>query len=131
MKNGFVINIEKASQDNTNFRHVLYTAEHSQLVVMNLQPGEEIGEETHELDQFIRVEEGEGITMLNGQEHTLSAGWAVVVPQGVKHNIINKGSVPMKLYTVYAPPNHRDGVVHVTKEQAEGDEEHFDSQTTE
>lgn len=125
--NGYVINIEKEAVNNNNFRKVLYTAPHCQLVVMSLKPLEDIGEEVHDLDQFLRVEEGEGKTVLNDVEHTISSGFAIVVPAGTKHNIINTSSdKEMKLYTVYAPANHRDGVVHVTKEEAEHDEEHFD-----
>lgn len=130
--NGFVINIEEASIENNNFRKVLYTAPHSQLVVMSLGPNEDIGEEVHDLDQFLRVESGEGKTVLNGIEHEIRDGSAIVVPAGVRHNIINTSSdKPMKLYTVYSPANHRDGVIHVTKEEAEADEEHFDGKTTE
>jgi len=131
--NGYVINIEQAARENENFRTVLYTAKHCQLVVMSLKPKEEIGAEVHHLDQFIRVESGSGVAILNGEEHEISDGYAVVVPAGAEHNIINtSASEPMKLYTVYAPPNHRDGTIHVTKEEAEADEEeHFDGDTSE
>jgi mannose-6-phosphate isomerase-like protein (cupin superfamily) len=130
--NGYVINIEQESVGNNNFRKVLYTAPYCQLVVMSLKPLEDIGEEVHALDQFLRVEEGEGKTVLNGIEHSISSGFAIVVPAGTKHNIINTSSdKEMKLYTVYAPANHRDGVVHATKEEAEKDEEHFDGTLTE
>ena len=126
---GFVTRIEKDALENSYFREVLYTATHSQLVVMSLLPNEDIGEETHQLDQFIRCEEGVGKAALDGVEHEMSAGVAVLVPAGVKHNIINTSpDQAMKLYTVYAPPNHRDGVVHKTK--AEADTEHFDSKTS-
>jgi len=129
---GYVVNIEKTTEENNNFRKVLYTAKNSQLVAMSLKPGEEIGEEVHGLDQFIRIEEGEGKAVLNDVEYNLEDGSAIVVPAGVKHNIINTSSVEaMKLYTVYSPPNHRDGVIHAVKEQAETDEEHFDGKTTE
>lgn len=129
---GYVINIEKAAKDNNNFREVLYTARYSQLVVMSLRPGEEIGEEIHDLDQFLRVEQGEGKAILNGAEHSLEDGSAVVVPAGTKHNIINTSQdKSMKLYTIYSPPNHRDGVVHSTKEKAISDNEYFDGKTTE
>ncbi len=130
---GYVINIEKVSVGNEYFRKVLYTAKSSQLVVMSLKPGEEIGAEVHHLDQFIRVEAGEGKAVLDGVEHAISDGFAVVVPAGAKHNIINtSGDKPMKLYTVYSPPNHRDGVIHKTKAEAEADEgERFDGKTTE
>ena len=116
---------------NEYFRHVLYTAVNSQLVVMALRPSEEIGEEVHEGDQFLRIEKGTGKAILNGVEHDLSDGSAIVVPAGVKHNIINGSDTePMKLYTVYSPPHHRDGVVHNTKTDAEADSEHFDGRTT-
>lgn len=128
---GYVANIEKLSLENENFRKVLYTAKYSQLVLMALKPGEEIGEETHSLDQFFRVEAGEGEAVLDGVEHSITDGSAIVVPAGAKHNIINTGTVPMKLYTVYSPPNHRDGIVHKTKTDAEKDEEEFDGRTTE
>lgn len=130
--NGYVVNIEKFTLDNENFRRVLYTAPHSQLVVMSLKPGEEIGEETHELDQFLRVEAGMGQAVLNDQATDIQDGSAIVVPAGTKHNIINTSSdQPMKLYTVYSPPEHRDGVVHPTKADALAGAEHFDGQTTE
>ena len=129
---GYVINIEKTTQENENFRKVLYTAKNSQLVVMDLKAQEEIGTEVHGLDQFIRIESGNGKAVLNGIEYELSDGFAVVIPAGTEHNIINMSSdKPMKLYTVYSPPNHRDGVVHTTKEQGESEEEHFDGKTTE
>jgi mannose-6-phosphate isomerase-like protein (cupin superfamily) len=128
---GYVTNIEKNSKENENFRKVLYTARYSQLVLMSLKPGEEIGEEVHGLDQFLRVEEGTGKTILDGVEHKIEDGSAIVVPAGTRHNVINTGSGPMKLYTVYSPPNHRDGVLHKTREVAEKDEEHFDGKTSE
>jgi len=130
--NGFVVNIEQASLENKNFRKVLYTAKNCQLVVMSLKPGEDIGAEVHQLDQFIRVEKGMGKSLLNGVEHSLKDGDAVLIPAGTEHNIINLSqSEEMKLYTLYAPPNHRDGVIHQTKEQAEADKEKFDGKTTE
>ena len=130
---GYVINIEKVSLDNEFFRKVFYTAKNSQLVVMSLKPGEEIGAEVHHLDQFIRVEAGEGKAVLDGVEHKIGDGFAVVVPAGARHNIVNTSTTkPMKLYTVYSPPNHRDGVIHKTKAEAEADEEeHFDGKTSE
>ena len=110
----------------------MYTAKNSQLVVMSLLPKEEIGEEVHQLDQFIRVEKGHGKTVLNDVEYELADGFCVVVPAGTKHNIINTSETEeMKLYTVYSPPNHKDGTVHTTKEVAEATEEHFDGKTTE
>lgn len=130
--NGYVINIEKAAQENSDFRKVLYTTKNSQLVVMNLKPKEDIGEEVHNLDQFIRIEKGLGTAILNGVEHSIGDGSAVVIPAGTKHNIINTSEDgEMKIYTIYSPANHRDGVVHATKEEAEKDEEHFDGKTTE
>jgi mannose-6-phosphate isomerase-like protein (cupin superfamily) len=128
---GFVQDIEGIAVKNEEFRRVLYTAKNCQLVVMALKPGEEIGAEVHELDQFFRVEEGTGEAMLDGVRTVLRAGFAVLVPAGTNHNIINTGSVQLKLYTLYAPPNHRDGVVHHTRADAETDDEHFDGKTTE
>ncbi len=128
---GFVQDIETLAVKNAAFRQVLYTAKHCQLVLMALKPKEEIGAEVHELDQFFRVEEGSGEAVLDGAHTALRAGFAVVVPAGTKHNIINTGTVPLKLYTLYAPPNHRDGVVHQTRQDAEADHEHFDGKTTE
>lgn len=128
---GFVQNIEDIAVENDAFRRVLYTAKNCQLVVMALKPKEEIGMEIHPLDQFFRVEEGTGEAILDGVRTAISAGFAVLVPAGANHNIINTGSVPLKLYTLYAPPNHRDGVVHRTRDEAEADNEHFDGKTTE
>ena len=128
---GFVGSIEKAALKNKTFRTVLYTARNCQLVVMSLKRGEDIGEEVHHLDQFLRVEKGEGTTVLDGVKHRIKPGFAVLVPAGTRHNIINGPSGSMKLYTLYAPPNHRDGTVHATKADAEADEEHFDRKTTE
>ena len=128
---GFVQDIEGLAVANAEFRRVLYTAKHCQLVLMALKPGEEIGAEVHKLDQFFRVEEGAGMAELDGVRTQISAGFAIVVPAGAKHNIVNTGTAPMKLYTLYAPPNHRDGVVHHTRADAEADSEHFDGKTTE
>ena len=129
---GYIANIGEETLKNTNFRKVLYTAKNSQLVVMSINPVEEIGEEVHHLDQFIRCEAGEGKAILNGVEYGISAGLPIVVPAGVLHNIINTSSdKPLKLYTVYSPPNHRDGVVHATKADAEADTEEFDGETSE
>jgi mannose-6-phosphate isomerase-like protein (cupin superfamily) len=128
---GYVQNIEKAAERNTTFRTVLYTAKNCQLVVMSLKPGEDIGAEVHKLDQFFRIEEGEGKAVLDGIEHRIKPGFAILVPAGTHHNIINGSSGSMKLYTLYAPPNHRDGVVHATKTDAEADKEHFEETTTE
>jgi len=128
---GFVQDIDSLAVRNHEFRRVLYTARHCQLVVMSLKPGEEIGSEVHQLDQFFRVEEGSGEAVLDGVRTAIRAGFAIVVPEGATHNIINTGKTPLKLYTVYAPPNHRDGVVHHTRAQAEADTEHFDGKTSE
>ena len=128
---GFVQDIEGLAVKNSDFRRVLYTAKNIQLVVMALKPKEEIGAEIHKLDQFFRVEEGTGEAVLDGVRTAIKAGFAVVVPAGTKHNIINTGNAPLKLYTLYAPPNHRDGVVHHTRADAEADNEHFDGKTTE
>lgn len=128
---GYVQNIEDVAVRNEDFRCVLYTAENCQLVVMALKPGEEIGEEVHKLDQFFRIEEGTGEAVLNGIHTAISPGFAVLVPSGMNHNIINTGSTPLKLYTIYSPPNHRDGVVDHTRAEAEEEKEHFDGITTE
>jgi len=128
---GFIQNIEDIAIKNKDFRQVLYTAKNCQLVVMSLKSGEEIGMEVHKLDQFFRVEEGTGEAILDGVHTAIKAGFAVLVPSGANHNIINTGSVPLKLYTLYAPPNHRDGVVHPTRAEAEADNEQFDGKTTE
>ena len=128
---GFVQDIEKLTVANSEFRQVLYTAQHCQLVLMALRPREEIGAEIHKLDQFFRVEVGSGVAVIDGVRTEIRAGFAVVVPAGAKHNIVNTGNDPMKLYTLYAPPNHRDGVVHHTRADADADNEHFDGKTTE
>jgi mannose-6-phosphate isomerase-like protein (cupin superfamily) len=130
---GYVDNIEKISLENENFRKVLYTAKNSQLVVMSLKPREEIGEEVHHLDQFIRCEAGEGKAILDGVEHNLSDGFVVLVPAETSHNIINTSSEKsLKLYTLYSPPNHHAEIIHHTKADATADEqEHFDGKTTE
>ena len=113
---GLVINIEKATMENNNFRKVLNTAGNSQLVVMSLLPGEDIGREVHDLDQFIRFEAGRGKVILDGKEHEVEDDWAVVIPAGVEHNVINTSdSEKMKLYSIYSPPEHPEGTVHVTK----------------
>ena len=128
---GYVQNIESVTVKNEDFRQVLYTAKNCQLVVMALKPKEEIGMEVHKLDQFFRVEEGTGEADLDGVRTAISAGFAVLVPAGTNHNIINTGTIPMKLYTLYSPPNHQDGVVHHTQVEAKKDNEHFDDKTTE
>ena len=128
---GFVQDIEGLAVNNDEYRRVLYTTKRCQLVIMALKPKKEIGAEVHELDQFFRVEEGSGEAVLDGVRTEIRAGFGVVVPAGTNHNIINTGRVPLKLYTLSAPPNHRDGGVHHARENAEGDDEHFDGKTTE
>ena len=130
---GFVANIEKETRKNADFRHVLYTGKHSQLVLMSLKPKEEIGEEIHKgVDQFFRFEAGEGKAIIDGVEHPIRDGSAVVVPAGAKHNIVNTSArLDLKLYTIYSPPEHQDGVIRHTKADAMASEEHFDGRTTE
>lgn len=129
---GFIDNIEQLTLNNKYFRQVVYTAKSTQLTLMHLQPSEDIGEEVHDVDQFLRIEKGAGRAVLNGVESRLNDGSVVIVPAGVQHNIINDSDTePMKLYTLYCPPHHRDGVVHKTKEDAMNDSEHFDGKTTE
>lgn len=129
---GFITNIEKDTIDNNNFRKVLYTAKSSQLVLMNLEPLQDIGEEIHQLDQFFRIEEGIGRVVLDGIGHEVRDGSAIVVPAGTKHNLINTSvDKPLKLYSIYSPPNHKDGTIHQTKADAEANEEHFDGVVTE
>ncbi len=131
MKNGYVANIETLSLENGDFRKVLYTAHNSQLVLMSLLAGEEIGEEIHDVDQFLRVEKGSGTAVLDDIPHNIADGSVILVPAGTKHNVINTGSDHMKLYTLYMPPHHRDGVVHKTKAEAEADTaDKFDGGTT-
>jgi len=130
--NGYTINLEQATLANNDFRRVLYTTKNSQLVLMNIKPKEDIGEEVHHLDQFIRIEQGQGKAILDGVEHDISDGFAVVVPAGTRHNFINTSQdKDLKLYTVYSPPEHQDGVVRATKAEAMSSEEHFDGHTTE
>ena len=128
---GYVKDIESIATGNNEFRRVLYTARNCQLVVMSLKPQEDIGAEVHKLDQFFRVEAGRGEAEPDGVRTAIQAGFAVIVPAGARHNIINTGSEPLKLYTLYAPPNHRDGVVHPTRADAQADTEHFDGKTSE
>ena len=126
---GYVKDIGQATKENNNFRQVVYTAKYCQLVLMSLKPGEEIGEEVHEtVDQFFRFEEGECKVVLDGVEHKIEAEYAVLVPAGTKHNIINTGATPLKLYTIYTPPEHKDGTIHITKAEALADEhDHFEA----
>jgi mannose-6-phosphate isomerase-like protein (cupin superfamily) len=129
---GFVADIEELTQENTDFRRVLYTGTNLQLVLMAIEPGEEIGEEVHEdRDQFFRVEKGKGEVLIDGNRSKIKRDDAVIVPAGARHNIVNTGNKPLQLYTLYAPPEHRDGTVHITKADAEATEEHFDGKTSE
>lgn len=129
---GFVANIEDRTEENSDFRHVLYTGRQIQLVLMSLRPGEDIGEEVHsDVDQFFRVEAGKGEVMIDGRKTKVEGDTAIVVPAGARHNIKNTGSKALKLYTLYAPPQHADGTVQATKADAEAGEEHFDGKTTE
>jgi len=131
---GYVDNIERATVANEDFRRVLYTGKNMQLVLMTLPPGCDIGEEVHEdRDQFFRIEQGKGVIRIDGEANRVEDDYAVIVPAGARHNVINTGSEPLRLYTLYAPPEHRDGVVHTTKEQAERDHDndHWDGETSE
>lgn len=129
-KKGFSTNIEEDTLENNLFRKVLYTGEYSQLVLMCLGPGEDIGMEVHDdRDQFFRFEAGEGKVIVNDTEHKVEDGSAVIVPAGSMHNVVNTGSENLKMYTIYSPPEHKDKTVHETKADAE--EEHFDGKTTE
>jgi len=128
---GFVTDIEKDTKANNNFRKVLYTGKTSQLVLMSLKANEDIGEEIHkDIDQFFRIDDGDGVVVINDVEHEIKNGSAFVVPQGAKHNVI-AGENGLKLYSIYSPPNHKDGTIHKTKEDAEKAKEHFDGQTSE
>ena len=130
---GFCGDIESMTRENSDFRKVLYTASHSQLVLMNLKPGEEIGLETHdENDQFFRFEAGEGKVLIDGNEYPVTDGTAVVVPAGARHNVINtSASLELKIYTIYSPAHHRDGIVRVTKAEAESDAPEYDGRNSE
>ena len=129
---GFVDDIEKLTIGNDDFRRVLYTGENLQLVLMTLQPGEDIGEEVHEdHDQFFRIEEGSGEFWIDGAMSPVKDDMAMIVPAGARHNVRNSGSEPLRLYTIYGPPEHADSVVRTTKAEAEAREEHFDGRTTE
>ncbi|WP_091743303.1 cupin domain-containing protein [Phenylobacterium immobile] len=129
---GFVEDIEDLTEDNKDFRRVLYTGKHLQLVLMALRPGEEIGEEIHaDHDQFFRVEKGKGEVWIDGERTKIKSDDAILVPAGAKHNVVNTGDKALKLYTLYGPPDHKDGVVHASKADAEAAEEHFDGTTTE
>ena len=132
MKKGFVDNIEKLTEENTDFRRVLYTGQNLQLVLMSIAPGEEIGAEVHEdRDQFFRVEGGEGEISIDGVVHKVKADDGIIVPAGAHHNVVSVGNEPLKLYTIYGPPEHIDGTVHGTCAEAHAAHEHFDGKTTE
>jgi mannose-6-phosphate isomerase-like protein (cupin superfamily) len=131
---GYVDDIERATVENQDFRRVLYTGKNLQLVLMTLQPGDEIGEEVHEdRDQFFRIEEGRGTVYIDGAANEVEDDYAVIVPAGARHNVVNRGDQPLRLYTIYGPPEHRDGVVHKDKAQADADHEndHWDGETSE
>ena len=129
---GFVADIEELTERNSDFRRVVYTGKNLQLVLMAIEPGRDIGEEVHEdRDQFFRVEKGKGEVLIDGNRSSIEADDAVIVPAGAPHNIVNTGDEPLQLYTLYAPPEHPDGTVHVTKAAAEAAEEHFDGMTSE
>ncbi len=130
---GYYANIEKDTLENNNFRKVLYTGKHSQLVLMSLLPGEEIGEETHsENDQFFRFESGQGKCIIDGNEYDLKDGVCIIVPTGAKHNIINTSETEsLKMYTIYSPAHHKDGIVRATRDEAMSNEAEFDGITTE
>ena len=131
---GFVGNIEELTEASSDFRRVLYTGKQLQLVLMAIEPGGEIGEEVHpDRDQFFRIEEGAGEVWIDGHRTKVEGDFGILVPAGARHNIRNTGDEPLKLYTLYGPPEHRDGVVHATKEQAERDHDsdHWDGETTE
>lgn len=130
---GFKSNIEQDTLENTNFRKVIYTSKHTQLVLMSLLPGEEIGLETHEEnDQFLRFEGGNGKVFIDGNEYQVEDGDAVIVPSGAEHNVVNvSDSEQLKIYTLYSPPHHKEGIVRATKAKAEADDEEFDGETTE
>ena len=131
---GYVDDIQARTLENEDFRRVLYTGKNLQLVLMTLKPGEEIGEEVHEdRDQFFRVEEGQGVVYIDGAANPVEDDFAVIVPAGARHNVVNNGSAPLRLYTIYGPPEHKDKVVHKTKEQAERDHDNdeWTGETTE
>ena len=130
--NGYATNIENNTVKNNNFRQVVYTAKHCQLVLMSLRPGEDIGLEGHsDNDQFFRIEKGQGKCVIDGHEYEIRDGSAVVVPAGAEHNVINTGAEDLKLYTIYSPAHHQDGIARATKEEAMANEAEFDGVTTE
>lgn len=126
---GYLVQIDQETRSNTDYRRVLYTGTHSQLVLMSIEPGDEIGLETHHLDQFIRIESGSATVTLDGVPHAIEEDWAIVIPAGTEHNVVNTGDTPLKLYSIYSPPEHKDKTTHHTK--ADEVEEHFDGVTSE
>jgi len=128
MNNGFFVNLQKQAKDNDTFRDVLFTSNYSQLVLMSIAPGDDIGAEVHGLDQFVMIVEGNAEAVIDDQKERLEAGGAVVIPAGSEHNVVNVGETDLKLYTVYAPPEHKNGIVHDTK--ADQGHEHFDGETS-
>jgi mannose-6-phosphate isomerase-like protein (cupin superfamily) len=129
---GLVTDIEDDTEANSDFRRVLYTGHNLQLVLMALAPGEDIGEEVHQThDQFFRVEKGRGDVFIDGETTAIKSGWAMIVPAGARHNITNTGDKPLRLYTIYAPPQHQDHIVRTTKAAALDQPEHFDGKTSE
>ncbi|HET9251436.1 MAG TPA: cupin domain-containing protein [Candidatus Eisenbacteria bacterium] len=129
---GFVKDIEDVTEKNTHFRHVVYTGKHLQLVLMSIPPGQDIGEEVHpDGDQFFRVEKGKGEVWIDGHRTKIEGAFGIVVPAGATHNIKNTGEKPLKLYSIYGPPEHADGTVHATKAAAKASKEHFAGATTE
>ncbi len=129
---GFVGDIEDQAEGNSDFRRVIYTGKNLQLVLMSLKPGEDIGEEVHkDRDQFFRIEKGKGEVLIDGRRSKIKGDDAVLVPAGARHNVINTGEKPLRLYTLYGPPEHRDGTVHATKVDAQRMKEHFDGKTSE
>ena len=131
-KKGFVGNISELTEKNSDFRRVLYTGKNLQLVLMSLKPGEDIGEEVHEdVDQFFRIEEGSGEVSINGQRSSIKSEDAILVPAGARHNVTNTGTTPLRFYTLYGPPEHKDKTVHPTKQDAQSHEVHFDGKPSE
>jgi mannose-6-phosphate isomerase-like protein (cupin superfamily) len=129
---GYVEDIEAVTERNNDFRRVVYTGPHLQLVVMSIQPGDEIGEEVHDdTDQFLRIEVGRGEVVINSRSSVVEGDSGIVVPAGARHNVVNTGDKPLKLYTIYVPPHHADGTIHRTKADAERSDEHFTGKTTE
>ena len=130
-KGFFDADISKTTKANKNFREVLYTGKNSQMVLMSLKPGQDIGDEVHDVDQFFRVEEGKGDVIINDSTYKIKDDSAIIVPAGAKHNFINTGKKALKLYSIYSPPHHESGIIHTTKDEAIKDSEEFDGRTSE